>query len=81
MMAMQSTIILCLTLDLVQVMIFTCIRMDQTSIYDLDMSMSLAIRFYLVMDCIPSKISGSVSSNWEVIVGNNYYIKGESNPL
>ena len=78
---MQSTIILCLTLDLVQVMIFTCIRMDQTSIYDLDMSMSLAIRFYLVMDCIPSKISGSVSSNWEVIVGNNCYIKGEANSL
>ena len=37
------------------IVIFTCMRIDQLSIYDLNIYMSLALQFYLTMDHIPSK--------------------------
>ena len=50
MMAIQTMIMLRLAQDLVQIVIFTCVRINQLSSYNLDICMSLALQFYLIMD-------------------------------
>ena len=79
MMAIQTMIMLRLAQDLVQIVIFTCVRINQLSSYNLDICMSLALQFYLIMDHSTKEV--------EVfqVTGSHHeqhcHIKREANPL